>query len=60
MRADTSSQDLDAHCENCNHWWTPARAPIALDVLARLLRALICPMCGADSKKLTVGQRPKS
>lgn len=42
-----------AKCVECKHIWIAAYTPMNLTVMAKLIKQLHCPMCGADAAKIT-------
>jgi Zn finger protein HypA/HybF involved in hydrogenase expression len=51
----TPKQPFGARCIKCGHTWTAAFLPMEMATFARLVGALHCPACGADSKDLRHG-----
>jgi hypothetical protein len=41
-------------CRACDHSWHACTTPIELGTLVKLLQALVCPRCSADSKQLAL------
>ena len=39
-------------CCECSHVWTAAYTPMELGKMAKLLKGLCCPMCGAGPKRI--------
>ena len=42
-----------AKCQDCGHVWTCAYTPMMMTAMAKLLKGLCCPSCGADSMRIT-------
>lgn len=46
------------HCADCRHAWTACHLPMEAAKVARLLRGLCCPGCGATAKTIRIGDAP--
>jgi rubredoxin len=47
-------QPQHARCDTCGHVFVAVYLPMELRKYAQILKALHCPLCGADSKKVFV------
>jgi Zn finger protein HypA/HybF involved in hydrogenase expression len=50
---DTERKPFWAKCQECGHIWPCAYTPMMMTAMAKLLKGLCCPSCGADSKRIT-------
>ena len=58
MKADTPREPFFVHCK-CGYEWAPAFLPMEARLFVRVLKSARCPSCGADSKSLIQGEKPK-
>lgn len=50
---------FDGQCRQCDHVWTLAYTPMEVGLFAKICQNAHCPMCGADSKNISIPANPK-
>lgn len=43
---------IHVRCEDCGHSWIAAYLPMAMAKVAKLMKGIACPKCGAAAKRI--------
>jgi Zn finger protein HypA/HybF involved in hydrogenase expression len=41
-------------CEVCKHEWAPLFLPMPIDMVVKITKNAMCPMCGTDAKRISI------
>lgn len=57
--SEKSRQPNPVMCSRCLHSWVGFYLPLPINDAARIMRNLTCPNCGATSKEIYIGYKPR-
>ena len=57
MTATEKKSPLRVQCDKCAHIWTALYTPMEIGAVAKILRRVMCPMCGAGTKDIHMLER---
>lgn len=52
-------EPFKGQCKKCDHVWVIAYTPMEAGLFAKVCQKAHCPMCGADSKNISIPPKPK-
>lgn len=49
---------IRVRCDDCSHLWIAAYLPMRMALIAKLMKGIACPKCGASSKRIFLAGKP--